>query len=165
MDKRLFLMNVNAQSHQTVYFTSLKYGSLQPVFSARNTTIKADLVNKDTTALLVTGIANPLLLIKEITPKFKEVITISYPDHYTFKQADINSIIEKYNKIQGNKIIITTEKDAARLTTFDAPENMADAWFYIPIEIEFLSNDAEHFIQQILHYVNNNSKNSILYKK
>ena len=166
MDKRLLLMNVAAQSHQTVYFTTIAYGSLQPVFSLPKAITKPDLTNKELTVVLLTGIADPSLLIKELTVSCKEVIPFSFPDHYVFKQTDINTVVEKYKAIAGkHKIIMTTEKDAARLDSFDLAQNIPEAWFYIPVEIEFLSNDAEHFNQQILHYVNNNSKDSILYKK
>jgi tetraacyldisaccharide 4'-kinase len=165
MDKRLFLMNVAAHSHQTVYFTTLAYGGLKPVFTS-NSAKTPDLKSKDMKVVLVTGIADPSLILKELIVSCKEVIPIRFPDHYTFKQSDINAVIERYTNISGdNKIIITTEKDAARLSSFDIPENIPEAWFYMPVEIEFLSNDAEHFNQQIFHYVNNNSKNSILYKK
>jgi tetraacyldisaccharide 4'-kinase len=164
MDKRLFLMNISAQTHQSVYFTTLVYGTLQPVFTSPNKKKKPDL--KNTVIILVTGIADPTLLIKELGTYCKEVIPISYPDQFAFKQVDISTVVEKYNSIAGNnKIIVTTEKDAARLALFDIPENIPEAWHYIPVEIQFLTNDAEHFNQQILHYVNNNSKNSILYKK
>jgi len=166
MDKRLFLMNVAAQSHQTVYFTNIAYGDLQPVFTRVAKKKKPVFKSKDYSVLLVTGIANPLPLVSELTAHYKEVVPMNFPDHYAFKQTDIDSILEKYNAIAGaQKIILTTEKDAARLEHFDLPENIPEAWYYIPIEIQFLSNDAEHFNQQILHYVNNNSRNSILYKK
>jgi len=180
MDKRLFLMNIAAKSHQTVYFTTIAYGDLQPVFdpslkigfdsSQQATPLTqmkdSDIKKTDYRILLVTGIANPSLLINELTTHYKEVIPMSFADHYAFKKTDINSIIEKYNSIAGNlKMIVTTEKDAARLQTFNFPESNPDAWYYIPIEIQFFANDAEHFNQQILHYVNNNSRNSILYKK
>lgn len=61
--------------------------------------------------LLVTGIANPLVLVK----KLKEytglpVKSYTFPDHYQFVQRDVNNIVQKYNEIEGDKILIFTER-------------------------------------------------------
>jgi len=166
MDKRLFLMNAGAKSHQTVYFTTIKYGDPQPVFVPQSKKKKPDFAKKTLTILLVTGIADPSLLINELAAANKEVIPLRYPDHHAFTQGDIDFVLDKYQAIAGmDKIILTTEKDSVRLISFNIPENIPEAWYYIPMEIKFLSDDAEHLNQQILHYVSNNSKNSILYKE
>jgi len=167
MDKRILLLNVDAKSYQKVYFSTITYGELKPVFNAYSMASKPSLDKKKKySVLLVTGIADPSVLINHFKPVSKEIISVRYPDHYSFTQKDVTSIIEKYNAIPGeDKIIVTTEKDAVRLIFYDAPENMPDAWYYVPIEIEFLTNEGEQFNHQILHYVKNNNKNSILYKK
>jgi tetraacyldisaccharide 4'-kinase len=165
IDKRIFLNDVEAQPHQTVYFTSIDYGKPLPVFSKMPKN-NIDLGKKKYSILLVTGIADPSMLIGHLSTMSKEIIPFRYPDHYSFSQNDIAAILEKYHSIPGNeKIILTTEKDAVRLISFDIPENEPEAWYYIPMEIVFLSNDAVQFNHQILQYVKNNNRNSILYKK
>jgi len=166
MDKRLFLLNVDAKTHQKVYFSTIRYGALKPVFGAEVSEKNPILDEKKTyTVLLVTGIADPSVIINHFKPICKEVIPISFPDHYVFTQKDVTSIVEKYNAIPGSdKIIVTTEKDAVRLIFYDAPENLSEAWYYLPIEVEFLPNEGELFNHQILQYVKNNNRNSILYK-
>jgi tetraacyldisaccharide 4'-kinase len=166
IEKRLFLLDIDAQSHQQVYFTAIKYGEPQPVFENSRQTGDIDFMQNDLSVFLVTGIANPSVLITELSKGYKQVIPVRYPDHYTFTQNDIDAILEKYRAIpETNKVILTTEKDAMRLKTFDKVGNVPEAWYYIPIEIEFLSNEAEQFNRYILHYVKNNHRNSILYKK
>jgi tetraacyldisaccharide 4'-kinase len=166
MDKRLKILGIEPLSHQSVYFSTIKYGSILPVFKYQTGKITSDIHKEKSSVLLVTGIADPSQLIKELKSNYKEVFSLCFPDHHAFTQQDITSIIEKYNSIgENDKIIITTEKDAARLTPFGTPENIPEAWYYIPIEIELLPGDIDKFNQQILLYVNNNNKNSILHKK
>jgi tetraacyldisaccharide 4'-kinase len=167
IDKRLFLLNVDARTHQKVYFSTTKYGELKPVFDISGSD-KVPALDKGGkyTILLVTGIADPSELINHLAPLCKEVIPLSFPDHYAFTQKDVTSIVEKFNVVHGtDKIIVTTEKDAVRLIFYDATENLPEAWYYIPIEVEFLPNEGELFNNQILHYVKNNNRNSILYQK
>lgn len=167
MNKRLLLLNVDAKSHQKVYFSGIHYGSLKRVFESVGTeNIPVLDKKKKHTILLVTGIADPSSIVSYLEPFAKEIIPMRFPDHYAFTQKDITSIVDKYKSIPGDdKLIITTEKDAVRLTFYEAPENLSEAWYYLPIEVEFLPNEGEHFNHHILHYVKNNNKNSILYKK
>ena len=167
MEKRLFLLNVNARPYQKVFFSTIKYGDLKPVFVPETENIVPIIdKNKKYTVLLVTGIADPTELKNHLEPISKEVIPVTFPDHYAFTQKDITLIIDRFNAIPGtDKIIVTTEKDAVRLTLYDAPENAPEAWYYSPIEVEFLPHEGEAFNNQILHYVKNNNRNSILYKK
>lgn len=166
MEKRLLLLSVEAKAHQKVYISTIKYGGLKPIFSSEETKIPVLDKKKNYTVLLITGIADPTSLIQHLEPITKEIIPMRYPDHYAFTQKDVSSIIEKYNTIPDkDKIIVATEKDSVRLTFYEAPENLSEAWYYLPIEVEFLSNEGEQFNNHILHYVKNNNRNSILYKK
>jgi len=165
MEKRILVHNTDAQSHQKIYFTTFKYGELKAVFDTETAKTEAADLKKDT-VLMVTGIAEPSAMINHFKAISKEVIPLSYPDHYAFTQKDVTSIIEKFKAIPGNdKIILTTEKDAVRLIFYDSPENMPEVWYYAPIEVEFLPGEGEQFNNQILHYVKNNNRNSLLYKK
>ena len=165
IDKRLFTLNVDARAHQKVYFSTITYGNLKPVFETRSIET-VPVHDKKYTVLLVTGIANPTEITNYLSPISKEVISMNFPDHYAFTQKDVTSIVEKFKAIDNaDKLIITTEKDAVRLIFYDASEIIPEAWFYLPIEIEFLPHEGELFNNQILHYVKNNNRNSILYKK
>ncbi len=167
MEKRLFQHNINAQPHQTVYFTSISYGELTPVFGNPLLTNRLNTIKKNTTVLLVTGIAEPSLLKAELSDSYKEVVSMQYPDHHLFTKDDISTILARYSSIDTDeKVIITTEKDAARLLPYSADTDiLPEAWYYMPIKMAFLSNEEEQFNHQIQQYVKNNSRNSILYKK
>ena len=60
-------------------------------------------------------------------------------------------------------IIITTEKDAARLINTDGLSNdVREHMYSLPIEISIMLDQGEQFDEFILSYVHKNSKNSIL---
>ena len=166
IDKRLFLNKIDVQPHQKVFFTKLKYGALMPVFGESEKIKSEGGKESNATVLLVTGIAQPEILADEIKKTFNLENTLKFPDHHNFTPEDVEKINSEYEKIDAeNKIIITTEKDAVRLRSFGNLAANPAAWFYIPVEIEFLPSDDENFKRYILHYVKNNHRNSILFKK
>ena len=165
MDKRLFLHNLNARPYQTVYFTTIRYGAPTPIYELHPMARIPDFSQKELSILLVTGIANPAPLLEKLSAAYKEVVHARFADHHVFTKQDMASIMAKYNALPSqNKAIVTTEKDAVRLLSQHYNDNIPEAWYYIPIETEFLWNEGENFNRQIIHYVKNNSRNSILYK-
>jgi tetraacyldisaccharide 4'-kinase len=74
------------------------------------------------------------------------VVKMQFPDHYNFKQVDIDKITNEFNSIeQNNKIIICTEKDAVRFKTSKYANKLNKLPIYsLPIEVSLLDNkDAE----------------------
>lgn len=64
------------------------------------------------------------------------------------------------------RIIITTEKDAARLINIDGlSDDVRQHMYSLPIEISFMLEQGEQFDEFILSYVHKNSKNSILSRR
>jgi tetraacyldisaccharide 4'-kinase len=68
---------------------------------------------------LVTGIANPSLILKELQKYTQKIKHLKYGDHHSFTIADIENIKKEYQKLGEYKIILTTEKDFVRLKSFD----------------------------------------------
>lgn len=165
MEKRLLMMKLEAKPSQSVYFTGIRYSMPKAVFSD----IDAVFIPFDKptlSVLLVTGIANPDPLVEELDSRYAIFKHIRYPDHYSFLNSDIQHIQDVFDSMPGSeKVILTTEKDSTRFLNFEYQVKNRERWHYIPIEIEFHQGDAELFNRQILHYVINNSRNSLLYKK
>ena len=64
----------------------------------------------------------------------------------------------------GNKVIITTEKDAMRFQDLEFREVLEQLpIFFIPLEIDFILKDKEKFDKQIINYVTTNKRNSKLH--
>ena len=65
-----------------------------------------------------------------------------------------------------NKLIFTTEKDAARLRKFtNIAAPLREKMYYIPVGIEIINEDGESFNNHIRNYVRNNKRDSILHKQ
>lgn len=59
----------------------------------------------------------------------------TYPDHHIFKERDIKNL-----NLQGDEIILTTEKDAIRLSSLNLV-NLPNIW-YLKIILEFSDTDS-----------------------
>ncbi|MFO7844284.1 MAG: tetraacyldisaccharide 4'-kinase [Bacteroidales bacterium] len=165
IERRVLFNELHPYPFQDVYFTTLDYGELTPVFNDTNT---IEINHEKPTLLLVTGIANPLPLEQHIKENLSDKIEkIKFPDHHNFKNSDLRKIESRFNSIpSSNKIIITSEKDAMRLHKFtNIEENLKKSFFYIPIKVRFLNNKTDNFNQQIIDYVRNNKKHSFLYPR
>ena len=161
MTKRVITKKLNLFPYQNLFFTSIVYGGLECI-----TKCEKNILEKDYTVLMLTGIANPKHLEKHLIEKFKSVETIEFPDHYSFKEGDFDKIIDKFNSIQSeNKIIVTTLKDAVRLEDNRNFGKLSEIpVFYQNMEIGFLADDEkEEFNKLILKYVRNAKRDRKVY--
>lgn len=149
-DKKNVLNRIKPLSNQAVYFTAIRYGAPYQIFTTASSSL-----NKIENALLVTGIANPKPLISYLKRHDISLKVNSFPDHHKFSQNDIDLLKEQFQTINNkNKIILTTEKDAMRLSLFD--ESLKDfPVFAIPVEHQFLFDEAQSFNNNILQFINN----------
>ena len=85
--------------------------------------------------LLLSGIANPKLFVRYMKSRFNIFKVLAFGDHHQFTQTDLLNI---KNCFQGHSktILVTTEKDAMRLTNKMISEIPC---FYLPMEVEFSS--------------------------
>ncbi len=167
IDRRVLVKHLDVLANQHVYFTSIAYCEPQPVFTDTQLEITyKKIAAENYSILLVTGIANPAPLKAELEKYTDNFKMISYPDHHFFTQNDLRKIHNELETLPGDKkIILTTEKDMARLKEFASIMLGPNQWFYIPIHIAFHPTEDESFNKYIFHYVKNNNRNSILYKK
>ncbi|MCZ4693604.1 tetraacyldisaccharide 4'-kinase [Ancylomarina euxinus] len=150
--------SINPLPHQELYFTSLDYAPAEAVFNTSNKLVNLNTIEKEFLGvLLVTGIANPAPLrnhLKSLCDEFKE---IKFPDHYTFKDKDIERIETSFINLKSeNKIIITTEKDAVRFLDMKIESKvLKDNMAYIPLQIKFQDQTNVQFDQHIHDFVKN----------
>lgn len=166
IDKRVLLNNMELKANQTAYFTCIDYHEPQPLIPGPSPITFEQISSGSYGIVLVAGIANPQPLIEKLEKHSTNVRSLIFPDHHFFTHEDLKKMQDELHALPcENKIIITTEKDAARLKEFASIIVGADLWYYIPIKITFHHGEAETFNKHILHYVKNNNRNSILYKK
>lgn len=135
---------------QPVYFTTLDYGDPYHLTSKE----KSTLTGKEE-ILLVTGISNPRPLKQYIEMHSATYQQLTYRDHHIFTIEDFNDMRAEFEQLNsGNRILVTTEKDAVRLEKFSS-EIAALPWYVLPIEHRFLFDEKDQFDQLIKSYITN----------
>ena len=164
MEFRVLTKAMNLYPYQSLYFTTIEYESLTPLFAKEKSTIEKEAL-EDKHVMLITGIASPKQIIIDLKSHVKEMTTLAFSDHHQFKSKDIMKINETFNAIKGEKIIVTTEKDATRLEQLEGlSEEVKQNLYVLPIKVKFMINQEEEFNDKIIDYVRKNSRNSILVK-
>ena len=164
IDQRIYFKSLSLSPFQHLFFTSVKAQKLNPLFLPEITPEMQKTIDSKPQVLLVTGIANPRTVKKFARTYSTNIIDFTFPDHYNFKERDIENILAEY-KNHSSAIILLTEKDAMRFRQFKTlVENIKENIYYIPIAVEFLNNDGENFKKIIKTYVESNKRNSILHK-
>ena len=154
IDYRIIQGRLNLRPYQRLFFATIRYGALQP--SGR----RLSTLTTDTVVLLITGIARPAPLIAELRRRTPNVRVLSFPDHHAFTSADIQRIQQEWNAIEAaDRLLITTEKDAARLGT-----SLPDL-HVLPIEVAFLKDQEKTFTHYIRSYVRKNSRNGSVHTR
>ncbi len=149
--------------HQRLFFTSLAYGQLYPLFT-QAAEFGLSTIGQDTHVLLVTGIASPAKLIADLSPHCGPVDSLAFSDHHDFSGRDLAHIRERFLALpEGRRIIITTEKDAVRLRVHSSLDEALKPYMYVlPVEVTFQQNQQESFNSIITDYVSKNPRNSRL---
>lgn len=163
MDFRVITKQMNLFPYQHLYFTTLDYAPLQPLFGGK--TISLESIDKGVNVLLLTGIASPKQLIFDLQPFTPNIHPLTFNDHHAFTQRDIERINNEFAALPEPRMVITTEKDAARLVDIEGlSEGVRHAIYALPVKISFMLDQGEMFDDSITGYVMKNSRNSILSK-
>ena len=164
MEFRVLTKQMNLYPYQQLFFTTIKYEPLHPLFDGTEQIEKLEeLTGRH--ILLLTGIASPKQIYYDLKPHTPDIYPLRYSDHHNFKKKDIKKINEAFEGLPSPKLIITTEKDAVRLKETEGLTPEARRSIYVlPISIEFMLQGEESFNEKIIGYVRKNSRNSILVK-
>ncbi|AHM62516.1 tetraacyldisaccharide 4''-kinase [Flammeovirgaceae bacterium 311] len=102
--------------------------------------------------LLLSGLANPKPLVEWVRTHYQLVGHQQYGDHHQFTAANLKKLQEEYYSHAGTgTIIITSEKDAARLVHPQLKLMLQELpLYYIPIRQRFLESDSKDFDLLIL---------------
>ena len=149
-------------AYQSIFYTSFTYGNIKSVFNTNNSINKLIIKQKKYAILLVTGIAQPEPLIQYVKKLAHSLETYTLPDHHFFTSKDMAYIIQTFEKMpQEKRLIIVTEKDAARLIGDPLfPDHLKPYTCMLPICVEFLFDQEKIFNSKIIDYVTKNQRNS-----
>ena len=163
MEFRVLTKALNLYPYQKLFFTTLDYCPLKPLFCGDD--IPLVQIPKDMNVLLLTGIASPKQMILDLKPLVSDIQPMSFADHHQFSKRDIRKLNERFAAMPEPKMIITTEKDNARLFGLNGlSEEVRHNIYQLPIRIEFMLGQEQEFNEKIIGYVQKNSRNSILAK-
>jgi len=117
-DQNRWRERLNLRPEQPLFFSGLTYADPR---SLQDSTLKVP-VGPNTSAFLVTGIADPSQLLQHVRTLFGTVEHMVFSDHHVFSATDETRIASRFATFVGPEIpgqkpgtLITTEKDAARL--------------------------------------------------
>ncbi len=111
------------------FYTYMSYGQPVPLNKAENKP------QKGVSLLLVSGIANPKLLVEFLEKSYKVEYHLKFPDHHRFSVKDLEKIrglLYENPHLQ----MVTTAKDAVRLANSGIP-----GWV-IPVQLSFFSEES-----------------------
>ena len=130
--------NLKLSSEQSLFFTTLRYGTPLPVFPDAD---KHYLYAKQCTVF--TGIANDTPLRNYLSDTYKIGQHLQFPDHHAYTRADIRRIAGAV-KASATSCVFTTEKDAQRLRDCrNVPQSIRERLFYVPVEAAFLTEEEQ----------------------
>jgi len=134
--KEAYLKNINIKI--PVFFTKIKYSNL---LTFKNKTIDSRILNEDC-FILVTGIADTRHLVSYLKNQFGKFDHIKFSDHHNYSDSDSRMIQER----AGDKIILTTEKDIAKLT-----QNIdSDRLCCLKIELDFVFEEDQNLFDKMM---------------
>ncbi len=164
MEYRVITKAMHLYPYQRLYFSTLEYDALKPVFTKEHG-MKALSDMKEYHTLLLTGIGSPKQLEHDLSPVIADITPMTFSDHHQFRKKDVALINETFEAMPSPKCIITTEKDVTRLKCADGlSDEVRKNIYMLPVRIVFMQDQEQTFNQQIIGYVRKNSRNSILAK-
>ena len=153
-EKQRIIKKLKPEKHQQVFFSTLEYAPLRPL----NHSAKQVSAENTDSALAFCGIANHKPFIEALEKHYKALDFLYFPDHHAYTENDVKAILRRYSNLDGEKkIIVTTEKDAARLTNSPYLCQFETTPIYnLPVGVRF--QEEEKFNEEILNYVRENKR-------
>ena len=151
--------NLPTRLDQPIFYSAYRYGNLVNLATGKPCEIP-----HSSEVLIVAGIADPKVMEDYVHKHYRLLDIFTFGDHHHFTNKDIQSIRERLDSVNGSgfitsasgskAVIITTEKDAARLIDHPAvTDDLRQRIYYLPTEVYFLQKHEKKFDSLILDYV------------
>ncbi len=152
IEYRIFKNSLKLFPYQGLFFSAVEYSPLQPLFpdEALQPPYLSWLTETDS-ILAVSGIANPKPFVRHLRGFHAQVKVRQYPDHHNFTRRDLDSLLRRFNEMDGErKLLITTEKDAVRLINNPYfPQELKDCAYYLPVKVKFDPHNVDTFDDEL----------------
>lgn len=162
--KHAIANKLDLNSNQSLFFSFLKYGKLISLHDDRLSRPLSSLNYMDN-IILLSGIANPAPLLKQLNSFRAKVTHHEYPDHHNFTLKNIAKLVRAFEQLgEGDNLIITTEKDSQRLKSKEFKKQLSGIpVFYLPIEADFKEPEKTSFNKLIIEYATKSAFDRRLY--
>ncbi len=149
-EKEQWLEEINPLPHQQIFFSKYEYENPYRIF-----TKEQGKLNQESNVLLVCALANTDYLTEHLEQHAKRVRSLEFADHHFFSKYDMSRMLDIYTKWEvENKVIITTEKDAARLELHKEFIQKHNIPIYVlPTYVSFLNEENELFDAKIKDFL------------
>ncbi len=149
--KNEIIKEISPVNKQQVCFSYLKYGNAYYLLDREKC---VDLDTKSS-VLLFCGIDNPGPLVSYLKKQVGSVQIIKYPNHYYYRKYDLEDIKREYEKMQNSpKIILTTEKDAVRLSKYATWVKDSGLPVYcVPVRVAMDEDETQKFNKTIFDFI------------
>jgi len=159
MGFRVILSALHILPYQQIFFSAFTYGTLRQLWGEG--TLEPDMLRKDNMhVLLLTGIGNPLQMEQDMRRFVQHITPLTFPDHHYYTKYDAEAIQQTFLALPKPHIIITTEKDAARLKHLKGlTDEVRQSIYVLPIEVSIMRDETDKFNKTITDYVHENKRN------
>lgn len=155
MDFRVLRKAMALRPYQKIFFSTLRYCPLTAVFPEGKPFSRTD-ITAEHNIVVLTGIASPQHLLDELLTHTQHITPLTYGDHHRFTPRDIARLNNTFDALPPRRLVITTEKDAARLVGLDGlSDDVRRHTYALPVEVEFMLDEGEQFDEYITSYVQN----------
>lgn len=162
MGFRVIQSALHLKPFQSLFYSTVRYGLLRQL-NGEATMRLEELRGLDMHILLLSGIGNPLQLEQDMRRYAQHVTPMPFADHHYFNAHDLMLVRQAFEQLPAPRIIITTEKDASRLSHTNGLEaSLKENIYVLPIEVEFMRNKSNTFNQKVKDYVRQNPRNGNL---
>lgn len=150
--RRQLSKSIKPRSYQRMFFSYVSYDEPVPL---KYSGVSGPASQKYSYIIMVAGVANSYPLQEYLKNLCNELTVIDFKDHHLYTDRDLEKILKEYQSIiSKDKVIFTTEKDAARLDTEEFAGVLSTMpVFYIPIRVSFHDCDESRLDKLILDYV------------
>ena len=166
MEFRVITKAMGLYPYQQLFFSTHEYDALVPLGpqgDLRHAEDLSSLTGKH--VLLLTGIASPEQMLLDLQAYTDQIQPLAFGDHHNFRRKDVERINAAFAALPSPRLIITTEKDACRLSVAKGlSDEVRQSLYVLPIHVRLMQDQEETFNQKIIDYVRKNSRNSILAK-
>ncbi|MEI2696426.1 MAG: tetraacyldisaccharide 4'-kinase [Saprospiraceae bacterium] len=148
-DETVWREKLQLKPHQKLFFSKIQYGVPYNILKPEQKFV----LNPGLHITLISAIAQSFYLLNYLSKEVASVTDFNFEDHHYFTQTELSGILLKHQQISHpNKMLLTTQKDATRLTGFkDYFETSHIEVYAIPIEVDFFNKF--EFDQYIKNYL------------